>query len=91
MNFKLGNFLSLSCFRGLFGQVTSMIATMCAVWIFSFILIAVNVLNVHYVYGIRTCGREYLPWNVLLVTLLYLTSILSILRVRCLAVKYLQR
>lgn len=90
MNVKLGNFLSLSCFRGLFGQMKSMIFTMCAVWIFSFILITVHVVKVHE-YGNRTCAGEYLPWNVFLVTLLYLTSIPSILRVRCLAVKYLQR
>ena len=91
MNVKLGNFLSLSCFRGLFGQMKSIIFTMCAVWILSFILITAHVVNVSHEYGSRTCGQKYLSWKVVLVTLLYLTSIPSILRVRFLAVKYLQR
>lgn len=91
MNFKLGNFLSLSCFRGLSGQMFWMIFTMCAGWISSFLLITARALRVHDGYGSRTCGEEHLSWYIPAVTTLYLTSFLSILRVRCLAVKYLQR
>ena len=93
MNFKLGNFLSLSCFRGLFAQMILMIFFMCAGWISSFILITAHALKVHYDYSSRTCRLEYLPWFILVVTLLllYLASFLFIFRVRCLAVKYLQR
>ena len=90
MGDELGNFLSLSCFRGLSGQMFWMIFTMCAGWISSFFLISARALGVHGSSG-RTCEQQYWLWYMLAVTSLCLTSFLFILRVRCLAVKYLQR
>ena len=90
MNFKLGNFLSLSCFRGLSGQMFWVLCTMCAGWIFSFLLIIPHALAVNG-YSSITCGVVHLIWNVMAFTVLYLTSFLFILSVRCVAVKYLQR
>ena len=90
MNFKLGNFLSLSCFRGLSGQMFWVLCTMCAGWIFSFLTIIPHALE-DKSYSSITCGEDYLTWNIMAFTVLYLTSFLFILSVRCLAVKYLQR